>query len=73
MTCYGGGFASIPFISLAMSRWVAKMMMKVQVLDPNGNLSPTERSVVEKVHRLSRAAGLTHISNISQVKALLCY
>ena len=40
------------------------MMMKVQVLDPNGNLSPTERSVVEKVHRLSRAAGLTHMPEV---------
>lgn len=47
------------FISLAMSRWMAKMMMRVKVINPDGNLSPMEQSVVEKVHRLSRSAGLT--------------
>lgn len=52
------------FISLAMSRWMAKMMMKVRVLDPDGSLSPMERDVVEKVHRLSRAAGLTHMPQV---------
>ncbi|WP_163537491.1 protease HtpX [Gracilibacillus sp. YIM 98692] len=57
------GFAG-SFISLAMSRWMAKMMMKVKVLDPNGRLSAQERSVVEKVERLSRAAGLTHTPQI---------
>src|SRR5690554_5804478 len=45
-------------ISLALSRWMAKMMMNVKVLDPRANLSPVERSIVEKVHRLSEAAGL---------------
>ncbi|OLO28989.1 zinc metalloprotease HtpX [Alkalihalophilus pseudofirmus] len=52
------------FISLAMSRWIAKKMMKVNVLDPNGSLSAQERSVVEKVHRLSRSAGLTHMPEV---------
>ncbi|SDY24693.1 heat shock protein HtpX [Evansella caseinilytica] len=52
------------FISLAMSRWIAKKMMKVKVLDPNGSLTAEERSVVEKVHRLSRAAGLTHMPEV---------
>lgn len=52
------------FISLAMSRWIAKKMMKVKVLDPNGPLSAQERSVVEKVHRLSRAAGLVHMPEV---------
>jgi heat shock protein HtpX len=52
------------FISLAMSRWMAKKMMKVKVLDPNGSLTAQERSVVEKVHRLSRAAGLTHMPEV---------
>jgi heat shock protein HtpX len=46
------------FISLALSRWMAKKMMNVRVLKPEGNLSPMERSIVEKVHRLSEAAGL---------------
>ena len=52
------------FISLAMSRWIAKTMMKVKVLDPNGSLSAQERDIVEKVHRLSRAAGLTHMPEV---------
>ncbi|MBU9720601.1 MULTISPECIES: protease HtpX [Bacillaceae] len=52
------------FISLAMSRWIAKTMMKVKVLDPNGPLSSQEKNIVEKVHRLSRAAGLTHMPEV---------
>ncbi|MCT2535142.1 protease HtpX [Aquibacillus koreensis] len=57
------GFAG-SFISLAMSRWMAKMMMKVKVLDPNGQLSAEERAVVEKVHRFSRTAGLMHMPEV---------
>ncbi|MET3684326.1 heat shock protein HtpX [Alkalibacillus flavidus] len=57
------GFAG-SFISLAMSRWMAKKMMKVQVLDPNDNLSTAERQLVERVHRLSRSAGLMHMPEV---------
>ncbi|WP_411954600.1 protease HtpX [Alkalibacillus sp. S2W] len=57
------GFAGA-FISLAISRWMAKKMMKVQVLDPNDNLSTAERQLVERVHRLSRAAGLMHMPEV---------
>ncbi|MDQ0254701.1 heat shock protein HtpX [Evansella vedderi] len=52
------------FISLAMSRFIAKKMMNVKVLDPNGRLTAQERAVVEKVHRLSRAAGLMHMPEV---------
>ncbi|MEL3971770.1 protease HtpX [Rossellomorea oryzaecorticis] len=52
------------FISLAMSRWMAKKMMNVRVLDPNGPLSAAEQGIVEKVHRLSRAAGLMHMPEV---------
>lgn len=52
------------FISLAMSRWMAKKMMGVRVLDPSGAISQSEREVVEKVHRLSRAAGLMHMPEV---------
>ncbi len=52
------------FISLAMSRWMAKKMMKVRVLDPNDNLTTAERQLVERVHRLSRAAGLMHMPEV---------
>lgn len=52
------------FISLAISRWMAKKMMGVQVLNPNGHLSQGEREIVEMVHRLSRAAGLMHMPEV---------
>ncbi|WP_059103682.1 protease HtpX [Shouchella shacheensis] len=52
------------FISLAMSRWMAKKMMKVKVLDPEESLSPQERAIVEKVHRSSRAAGLMYMPEV---------
>lgn len=52
------------FISLAMSRWMAKKMMNVRVLDPNKSLSAQEQEVVEKVHRLSKAAGLMHMPEV---------
>jgi heat shock protein HtpX len=45
------------FISLALSRWMAKRMMGVQVIDPN-TAGPDEQRLVETVHHLARAAGL---------------
>ncbi|GGA83271.1 protease HtpX [Ornithinibacillus halotolerans] len=52
------------FISLAISRWMAKRAMGVQVINPNGPMNDYERAVVEKVHRLSRAAGLMHMPEV---------
>lgn len=52
------------FISLAISRWIAKRTMRVQVINPDNPGGPIEASVVEKVHRLSRAAGLTHMPEV---------
>jgi len=46
------------FISLAISRMMAKMMMGVQVIDPAGARGQ-ERDLVNLVHRLSQRAGLT--------------
>lgn len=57
------GFAG-SFISLGMSRWIAKKMMKVNVLNPEGQLTAKEREIVEKVHRFSRAAGLMHMPEV---------
>lgn len=45
-------------ISLLLSKTMAKSMMRVQVLDPRGNLSPAERRLVDTVHDLSRRAGI---------------
>lgn len=52
------------FISLAISRWMAKKMMNVRVLDPNGSLTSKERALVEKVYNFSRAAGLTKMPEV---------
>lgn len=52
------------FISLLISRWTAKKMMGVKVIDPNRPENHYEAMVVEKVYRLSRAAGLTHMPEV---------
>ncbi len=52
------------FISLAMSRWMAKMMMGVRVLKETDSLSQVERELVERVHKLSRAAGITKMPEV---------
>lgn len=52
------------FMSLLMSRWMAKMMMGVKVLNPSASLSSVERDLVDRVHRLSRAAGLTKMPQV---------
>ncbi|WP_096156289.1 MULTISPECIES: protease HtpX [Bacillus] len=52
------------FMSLLMSRWMAKKMMNVQVLNPDGSLSPRERKIVDMVHRMSRAAGITRMPEV---------
>lgn len=45
------------FISLLMSKWMAKRMMGVQVIDPQTR-DPLARRLVDVVHQYSRAAGL---------------
>lgn len=45
------------FISLAMSRFMAKMMMGVQVIDPR-TTNPAEQRFLNQVHNLCRRAGL---------------
>ncbi|MGP4071655.1 protease HtpX [Piscibacillus sp. B03] len=52
------------FISLAMSRWMAKKMMGVRVIDPSKSMSQREKDLVDRVHRLSRAAGLMHMPEV---------
>ncbi len=52
------------FISLLISRWTAKKMMGVKVIDPDRPENVYEEMVVEKVFRLSRAAGLTHMPEV---------
>jgi len=52
------------FISLAISRWMAKRMMGVQLINPDNPQNDYEALVVEKVYRLSRAAGLAHMPQV---------
>src|SRR5699024_9316417 len=62
------------FISLGISRLMAKKMMGVKVIDPNNPQNQYEAAVVDKVHRMAQAAGLMHmhevgIYNSSEVNA----
>lgn len=51
------------FISLLISKWMAKRMMGVQVIDPRTN-DPQMRWVVESVHAYARAAGLPKMPEV---------
>jgi heat shock protein HtpX len=51
------------FISLALSRWMAKMMMGVRVIDPNTS-DPELQRLVQTVHHLARAAGLSTMPEV---------
>lgn len=54
--CLVWGFGGA-FISLGLSRIMAKWMMGVQVIDPQ-SANPVERNLVARVHRMAREAGL---------------
>lgn len=51
------------FISLFMSKFMAKMAMGVQIIDPR-NASSTEQELVQTIHRLAKKAGLTTMPEI---------
>lgn len=51
------------FISLAISRWMAKRAMGVQVIDPQ-RAGGWQADLVERVHRLARSAGLTTMPEV---------
>lgn len=46
------------FISLALSKWIAKQMMNVKVLDPSSSLGSRERQLLNMVDSLAKKAGL---------------
>ena len=60
--CAVCGFSGA-LISLALSRWMAKMMLGVQVIDPS-KASFAERDLVQTVHRLAGRAGLTAMPEV---------
>ena len=51
------------FISLAISRWMAKMAMGVQVIDPH-SARGEEKELVNMVYRLAQKAGLTTMPEV---------
>lgn len=61
--CAVAGFVGA-FISLAMSRWMAKIMMGVQVIDPQRPDSALERDLVNMVARLAQKAGLPNMPEV---------
>jgi heat shock protein HtpX len=52
------------FISLMISRWSAKRMMRVQVIDPENPGSNQERWLVQTVHRLAEKAGINTMPEV---------
>jgi heat shock protein HtpX len=55
--CAVVGFSGA-LISLALSRWMAKMMLGVQVIDPSQPQTGAERDLVRMVQSLTQKAGL---------------
>lgn len=51
------------FISLLMSKWMAKMFHGVKVIEPN-NANPELRALVNKVHELARRAHLPKMPEV---------
>jgi len=51
------------FVSLALSRWMAKMMMGVKVIDPNTS-EPELQRLVQTVYHLARSAGLSTMPQV---------
>jgi heat shock protein HtpX len=61
--CLVWGFGGA-LISLSLSRVMAKWMMRIQVLDPRNPGGQAEAWLVETVHRLAQAAGLTTLPEV---------
>lgn len=51
------------FVSLFISKWMAKMSYGVQIIEPN-NSNPELRRLVERVHGMARAAGLPKMPEV---------
>ncbi|MBC7742852.1 MAG: protease HtpX [Bdellovibrionaceae bacterium] len=60
--CLIWGFAGA-FISLQLSRWMAKRMYGVQVISPQ-TMNQTERNLLMTVHSLARKAGLERMPEV---------
>ena len=51
-------------ISLLLSKWMAKKMMNVQVLNPDSHLNAQESQLVNMVHNLARQAGIQKMPEV---------
>lgn len=51
------------FISLALSRFMAKMFMRVQVINPASATGP-QKEIVEMVHRFAKTSGITTMPEV---------
>ena len=60
--CFAWGMGGA-FFSLAISRWVAKTMRGVRVIDPN-TTDPALSRLVRTVHQLARTAGLSTMPEV---------
>ncbi len=61
--CLIWGFGGA-FISLLLSKFMAKKMMGVQIIDPNAVLSGDEQWLLQTVHRLSQHASLPKLPEV---------
>ncbi len=61
--CLLWGFGG-SFISLLLSKFMAKKMMGVQVIDPNTMSSPDQMWLVQTVHRLAQHANLSKLPEV---------
>lgn len=61
--CLLWGFGGA-FISLLLSKFMAKTMMGVQIIDPNQMSSPDEQWLVQTVHRLAQHASLPKMPEV---------
>ena len=61
--CLLWGFGGA-FISLLLSKFMAKTMMGVQIIDPNQMSSPDEQWLVQTVHRLAQHASLSKMPEV---------
>ena len=70
----GGGYAGLfilcliyglvgSFVSLQLSRWMAKKFHGVQVIDPN-TTNMTERKIIDMVYRVARNAGMDKMPEV---------
>lgn len=65
--CLVWGFGGA-FISLALSKTMAKWMMGVKIIDPQ-NSQPELRKLVEKVHEFARKAGMEKMPEVGYYEA----